>query len=39
MATIADTLTDAERARLGVIAEPSPEPTRREREAKRDALV
>lgn len=39
MPTIADALSDAERARLGVIAEPPPEPTRREREASRDAAV
>jgi hypothetical protein len=39
---VADTLTDAQRATLGVIAETPPEPpptTRREREQKRDAMV
>ena len=36
---VADSLTGAERARLGVIAETPPEPTRLEREAKRSALV
>lgn len=44
MPMIADTLSDEDRARLGVIAEPAPvvaapPPTRREREQKRDALV
>ena len=62
MPVISDSLSDAQRAQLGVIAEPPPEPlspvekrpdscnsrlpkspaekpTRREREAKRDALV
>ena len=36
---VADSLTGAERARLGVIAEPEPEPTWRETQAKRAALV
>lgn len=44
MPIVADTLSAAARARLGVIAEPAPvvaapPPTRREREQKRDALV
>ena len=39
MPVVADTLSDKQRAQLGVIAEPPPEPTRREREAKRDAMV
>jgi len=41
MPVISDSLSDAQRARLGVVAStpPEPPPTRREREEKRDAMV